>query len=70
MVGVVQLPVEPWLKFLSTTAGRDKVYRTIQYLARFLAYYWANSPVMVKRLQSLSSTIGFSRKRNSDVFNI
>lgn len=58
------LPVEPWLKFLSTTAGRDKVYRTIQYLARFLAYYWAADPEAAKRLQSVSAAIGFSRKRN------
>jgi len=59
----ITLPVDPWLKFLGTTAGRDKTYRTIQYLARFLAYYWSANPIAVKRFQSLAVSIGFSRKR-------
>ncbi len=61
--GSLELPVEPWLKFLSTTAGRDKVYRTVQYLARFLAYFWAQNPSLAKRMQSLAMAVGFSRKR-------
>lgn len=63
----ITLPVDPWLKLLSSTVGRDKVYRTIQYLARFLAYYWTSNPSAVKRLQALSASIGFSRKRNAVV---
>lgn len=46
--------------------GRDKLYRAVQYYARFLAYYCLRkgySKETVARLQALKSTLGLSRKR-------
>jgi peroxin-11B len=63
MIGQTSLPVEPWLKFLSSTAGRDKFYRTVQYLSRFLAYYLSSNPDAAKRFQALSVAVGLGRKR-------
>jgi peroxin-11B len=31
--------VAQYLRFVSTTVGRDKALRTLQYLARFLSWY-------------------------------
>lgn len=45
--------------------GRDKVYRTVQYFARFLAFYCLRkgySNELVARLQALKSALGMSRK--------
>lgn len=53
------------LKVGSTTVGRDKLYRAVQYYARFLAYYCLRkgySKETVARLQALKSTLGLSRK--------
>lgn len=38
------LPVDPWIKFTATTVGRDKLYRLIQYLAKFLAHGYFTVP--------------------------
>ncbi|GAA5841332.1 hypothetical protein JCM9279_000616 [Rhodotorula babjevae] len=53
------------LKVGSTTVGRDKLYRAIQYYARFLAWYclrkgYANETVA--HLNALKSALGLSRK--------
>lgn len=61
------LPIDSLLKLLSTTIGRDKIYRLIQYFSRFLAFYLGKmSPSLefVKRLQKLSVAIGLGRKCN------
>ncbi|BGP54778.1 hypothetical protein JCM8202_003287 [Rhodotorula sphaerocarpa] len=53
------------LKVGSTTVGRDKLYRAIQYYARFLAYFCLRkgySKETVARLQALKSTLALSRK--------
>ncbi|GAA5971761.1 hypothetical protein JCM11641_001503 [Rhodosporidiobolus odoratus] len=53
------------LKVGSTTVGRDKLYRAIQYFARFLAYYCLRkgySDQTVQRLSALKSTLALSRK--------
>lgn len=54
------------LRFWSTTVGRDKTYRTIQYIARFLAWYEYRKGATketVARLTALKSSLGLSRKR-------
>lgn len=53
------------LKVGSTTVGRDKLYRAIQYFARFLAFYCLRkgySKETVARLSALKSTLALSRK--------
>ncbi|GAA6062226.1 hypothetical protein JCM10212_006461, partial [Sporobolomyces blumeae] len=53
------------LKVGSTTVGRDKLYRAIQYFARFLAFYCLRkgySNDTVARLSALKSVLGLSRK--------
>lgn len=62
------LPVDNWLKFLSTQAGRDKVYRFIQYFSRFLAFHlrkregFAGAVLLAQRLTKLSLAVGAGRK--------
>lgn len=62
------LPVDNWLKFLSTQAGRDKVYRFIQYFGRFLAYHLKGrqdvpgAVLLAQRLSKLSLAVGAGRK--------
>ncbi|KAM0751347.1 peroxisomal biogenesis factor 11 [Meredithblackwellia eburnea MCA 4105] len=69
MAAVHQLVLHPFisqsLKVGSTTVGRDKLYRTIQYTARFLAWYCLRkgyTTETVARLSALKSTLGLSRK--------
>jgi hypothetical protein len=53
-------------KFLSSTAGRDKFYRIIQYVTKLIAYYLGKSNPnneYVKKLQLLSIAVGQGRKR-------
>ncbi|KAK0554774.1 Peroxisomal membrane protein PMP27 [Tilletia horrida] len=66
---VQQVVMHPYLsqtlRFWSTTVGRDKTYRAVQYAARFLAWYEYRkgaSKETVARLQALKSSIGLSRK--------
>ncbi|KAG0223024.1 peroxisomal biogenesis factor 11 [Mortierella sp. GBAus27b] len=57
--------VQPWLKFTATTAGRDKLYRTVQYFSRFLAWYVARlgaTKETVARFNNLKKALGLSRK--------
>ena len=54
---------------MTTTVGRDKTYRTIQYAARFLAWYEYRKGATketVARLTALKSQLGLSRKRKSE----
>jgi len=53
------------LKVWSTTVGRDKTYRAIQYFSRFLAWYLYRkgyTKETVARYANLKSTLGQSRK--------
>lgn len=58
------------LRFWSTTVGRDKTYRTVQYLARFLAWYEYRKGATketVARLTNLKSSLALSRKRECQI---
>ncbi|KAG6832453.1 hypothetical protein H0H92_001499 [Tricholoma furcatifolium] len=52
------------LKFGSTTLGRDKTYRAIQYFARFFAWYLLNKgdKLDAARWSALKSHLGTARK--------
>ncbi|RDB29380.1 Peroxisomal membrane protein PMP27 [Hypsizygus marmoreus] len=52
------------LKFGSTTLGRDKTYRAVQYFARFFAWYLLRSgdKVDAARWNALKSHLGTARK--------
>ncbi|KAG6820378.1 hypothetical protein H0H93_001349 [Arthromyces matolae] len=52
------------LKFGSTTVGRDKAYRAIQYFARFFAWYLSNKGLKLDaaRWNALKSHLGTARK--------
>ncbi|KAG0214481.1 Peroxisomal membrane protein PMP27 [Mortierella sp. GBA30] len=57
--------VQPWLKFTATTVGRDKLYRTVQYFSRFLAWYLFRqgyTKEIVARFDNLKKTLALSRK--------
>lgn len=59
------------LKFWSTTVGRDKSARAVQYLARFLAWYFVTmgaTKETVTRFSSIKSSIALSRKRTCPLF--
>lgn len=53
------------IKLLGTTLGRDKIYRTVQYFARFLA--WAlltrGYKLEAARWNSLKNALAGGRKR-------
>lgn len=56
------------IRFTSRTAGRDKIYRTIQYASRFLAWYYirkrrvTNAARIVELFQNLESVMSLTRK--------
>jgi len=52
------------LKFTATTVGRDKIYRAVQYFARFYAWYLLSKgeKVDVARWNALKSHLGTARK--------
>lgn len=60
------LPVDPLIKFLGTVTGRDKVYRTVQYFARFYTWYLTkNHPAdkdALARWTAAKSVLGTGRK--------
>ncbi|KAI3613518.1 hypothetical protein CBS9595_004351 [Malassezia furfur] len=69
MASVQQIVLHPYisqlLKFWSTTVGRDKTSRSVQYLSRFLAWYTLTRGApkeTVARWSSIKSNIGLSRK--------
>lgn len=66
MSSELKLPIERWLKFTATQAGRDKIYRFIQYFSRFLAHHLRTKTPATEwatRLAKLSLAIGLGRKR-------
>jgi peroxin-11B len=53
------------LKFTSTTVGRDKVYRTVQYWSRFYAWYLLRKgalPADIAPWSALKSHLALARK--------
>ncbi|CAF3930012.1 unnamed protein product [Rotaria magnacalcarata] len=56
------------IRFTSRTAGRDKIYRTVQYASRFLAWYYikkrrvVNGERLVEIFQNLESVMSLTRK--------
>lgn len=69
MATIQQVVLHPYitqlLKFWSTTVGRDKSARSVQYLSRFLAYYTKTIGAPqedVARWASIKSNISLSRK--------
>ncbi|KAG6885443.1 hypothetical protein C0993_001523 [Termitomyces sp. T159_Od127] len=52
------------LKYTSTTVGRDKAYRAVQYFARFFAWYLLNKghKLDAARWNALKSHLGTARK--------
>ena len=53
---------------LDVAVGRDKLYRTVQYMARFLSWYGARngfSKEVIAQLNALKGTLALSRKRAS-----
>jgi len=53
------------LQVTATTVGRDKVYRSVQYAARFLAWYYARqgfSKDSVAQMSAIKSALGTTRK--------
>ncbi len=50
------------IAFLDTTAGREKLLRTVQYLTRFLAYQSRGDLVELAYLKRIQFLIGISRK--------
>ena len=65
-VPVLILPlVDEWIKFTSTTVGRDKMYRLVQYFSKWLAYTLGQRGYPkdeVDRWLRLSSAVGMGRK--------
>lgn len=50
------------IAFLDTTAGREKLLRTVQYLARFLAYQSRGNVIELAALKRIQFLVGISRK--------
>ena len=50
------------IAFLDTTAGREKLLRTVQYLARFLAYQSRGNVIDLAALKRIQFLVGISRK--------
>ena len=54
-----------WLKFTSTAVARDKLLRTIQYFARFYAFYLTRTNALnasISAFSTLKSQLGLVRK--------
>lgn len=59
------VPVDHILKYLNTTTGREKLYRTIQYFSRFYAWHLFRQgadKATVARWNNLKTALGTGRK--------
>jgi peroxin-11B len=60
------LPIENFIKYTDTTNGRDKLYRFVQYFARFLvAVLKVKAPThttIISSLENLKANLGVARK--------
>ncbi|KAF8476908.1 peroxisomal biogenesis factor 11 [Kalaharituber pfeilii] len=57
--------INHYIRFVNTTVGRDKLLRTLQYLARFLSFYLFRKGYSTKALapwNALKSQFGMTRK--------
>jgi hypothetical protein len=54
------LPIDNWTKFAATQAGRDKVYRFFQYVARYVAT--RSTGDKQQKYQKLSAALGLARR--------
>ncbi|CAF0919812.1 unnamed protein product [Rotaria sp. Silwood1] len=63
-----KISLDEVIRFTSRTAGRDKIYRVIQYASRFLAWYCikkrrvSNVERLVELFQNLESVMSLTRK--------
>jgi peroxin-11B len=63
-----KISLDEIIRFTSRTNGRDKIYRTIQYASRFLAWYYINKrraggiERLVELFQNLESVMSLTRK--------
>jgi peroxin-11B len=57
--------VAHYLKFVSTTVGRDKILRTLQYFSRFYAWYLFRTngtPASIAPFEAIKKQFGLARK--------
>jgi peroxin-11B len=57
--------VTHYLKFVATTAGRDKLFRTLQYFSRFYVWYLLRinaTPSGIAPWESINKQFGLARK--------
>lgn len=63
-----KISLEEVVRFTARTSGRDKLYRTVQYASRFLAWYYirkqrvTNVVKFVELFQNLDSLMSLTRK--------
>jgi peroxin-11B len=64
-----KISLDEVIRFTSRTAGRDKIYRTVQYASRFVAWYYINKRFAggsverrVELFQNLESVMSLTRK--------
>ena len=59
-----KISLDEIIRFTSRTAGRDKIYRTIQYASRFLAWYYVKKRGVVngELFQNIESMMSLTRK--------
>ena len=58
-----KISLDEIIRFTARTSGRDKIYRTVQYASRFLAWYQLKKrPVEV--FENLESLMSVTRKGN------
>ena len=68
MVALDREAVDSWIKFTSTQAGRDKIYRLVQYGSRLVAYHLMPAqvaPELAVRISKLAVAVGLARKRRT-----
>ena len=58
---MASLPLDPWFKYTATQVGRDKLYRLVQYFARYIGARATGDTA--QKYQKLSSALGSGRKR-------
>jgi peroxin-11B len=63
-----KISLDEVVRFTSQTAGRDKIYRTVQYASRFLAWFYIKKrgiggvERLVELFQNLESVMSVTRK--------
>ena len=59
-----KISLDEIIRFTARTAGRDKIYRTIQYASRFLAWYYLKKRGLgaIEFFQNFESLMSVTRK--------